>query len=53
MPTYNVGSFIPPGVPLMADKAQIDKAGAFRRMHERSRIVVLPNAWDVASARMF
>jgi 2-methylisocitrate lyase-like PEP mutase family enzyme len=37
----------------MADKMQIDKAGTFRRMHERSRILVLPNAWDVASARIF
>jgi 2-methylisocitrate lyase-like PEP mutase family enzyme len=29
------------------------KAEAFRRMHDRSRILVLPNAWDAASARIF
>ena len=32
---------------------QVEKANAFRRMHEGSRILVLPNAWDVASARVF
>jgi 2-methylisocitrate lyase-like PEP mutase family enzyme len=32
---------------------QNDKALAFRRLHDRSRILVLPNAWDVASARIF
>jgi 2-methylisocitrate lyase-like PEP mutase family enzyme len=31
---------------------QRDKANAFRKMHDRSRILVLPNAWDVASARI-
>jgi 2-methylisocitrate lyase-like PEP mutase family enzyme len=29
------------------------KAEAFRRMHDRSRILVLPNAWDAMSARIF
>src|SRR2546430_7628369 len=29
------------------------KALAFRAMHRGSRILVLPNAWDVASARIF
>jgi 2-methylisocitrate lyase-like PEP mutase family enzyme len=29
------------------------KAMAFREMHRGSRILVLPNAWDVASARIF
>lgn len=29
------------------------KAEAFRRMHNRSGILVLPNAWDGASARIF
>lgn len=30
---------------------QREKAAAFRRMHEERPILVLPNAWDVASAR--
>src|SRR5947199_10513173 len=34
-------------------QAQRDKAEAFRRMHDRTRILVLPNAWDAASARIF
>jgi len=29
------------------------KAEAFRGMHDRSRILVLPNAWDAMSARIF
>jgi 2-methylisocitrate lyase-like PEP mutase family enzyme len=33
--------------------AQREKAEEFRRMHDRSRILVLPNAWDAASARIF
>ncbi|HJU09396.1 MAG TPA: isocitrate lyase/phosphoenolpyruvate mutase family protein [Candidatus Binataceae bacterium] len=37
----------------MANQAQREKAEAFRRMHDRSRILVLPNAWDAASARIF
>jgi 2-methylisocitrate lyase-like PEP mutase family enzyme len=37
----------------MTSQAQIAKAEAFRRMHDRSRILVLPNAWDAASARIF
>jgi 2-methylisocitrate lyase-like PEP mutase family enzyme len=37
----------------MANQVQIGKAEAFRRMHDRSRILVLPNAWDAASARIF
>jgi len=32
---------------------QIEKADAFRRMHLEPRILVLPNAWDVASGRTF
>ncbi len=28
------------------------KAAAFRKLHDGSRILVLPNAWDVASARI-
>ncbi len=29
------------------------KAELFRALHDRTRILVLPNAWDVASARIF
>jgi 2-methylisocitrate lyase-like PEP mutase family enzyme len=29
------------------------KAQLFRKLHDRSSILVLPNAWDVASARLF
>jgi 2-methylisocitrate lyase-like PEP mutase family enzyme len=32
---------------------QQQKADAFRKLHDRSRILILPNAWDVASARIF
>jgi 2-methylisocitrate lyase-like PEP mutase family enzyme len=32
---------------------QIEKADAFRRMHLEPRLLVLPNAWDVASGRTF
>lgn len=32
---------------------QKSKAMAFRTMHRSGRILVLPNAWDVASARVF
>ena len=31
---------------------QAEKAEAFRRLH-RGKILILPNAWDVASARLF
>ena len=34
-------------------KNQAAKAEAFRRMHRGPRVLVLPNAWDVASARIF
>ena len=34
-------------------KTQREKAEAFRAMHDRSRILVLPNAWDAMSARIF
>ena len=36
----------------MANGEQVGKAQAFRKMHDRSRILVLPNAWDAASARL-
>jgi 2-methylisocitrate lyase-like PEP mutase family enzyme len=32
---------------------QSDKAEAFRRLHDRRDVLVLPNAWDVPSARIF
>lgn len=32
---------------------QVEKAEAFRRLHDRKEILVLPNAWDVPSARIF
>ncbi|MFI4969620.1 MAG: isocitrate lyase/phosphoenolpyruvate mutase family protein [Lysobacterales bacterium] len=31
----------------------IDQANAFRAMHDRTRVLVLPNAWDAGSARLF
>jgi len=34
-------------------EVQCQRAEAFRRMHDRSRILVLPNAWDAMSARIF
>lgn len=37
----------------MSERSQRDKAEAFRAMHDRSHILVLPNAWDAASARVF
>jgi 2-methylisocitrate lyase-like PEP mutase family enzyme len=37
----------------MDKTTQRQKAEAFRKMHDRSRILVLPNAWDAASAKIF
>lgn len=37
----------------MDRQSQIDKAHAFRGMHDRSSILLLPNAWDAGSARLF
>lgn len=34
-------------------KSQMAKADAFRILHRGAKILVLPNAWDVASARIF
>ena len=36
----------------MNQAIQIAKAEAFRKLHDGSRILILPNAWDVASARL-
>lgn len=33
--------------------AQCKKAQVFRQMHDRTRLLVLPNAWDAMSARIF
>ena len=37
----------------MDPATQRQKAEAFRKLHDRSKILVLPNAWDVASAKIF
>jgi len=37
----------------MTTDLQKSKANAFRAMHRGEKILVLPNAWDVASARVF
>ncbi len=34
-------------------KNQVEKAEDFRALHSRRKILVLPNAWDVPSARVF
>jgi 2-methylisocitrate lyase-like PEP mutase family enzyme len=33
--------------------SQADRAEAFRDLHDRKRVLILPNAWDVPSARVF
>lgn len=33
--------------------SQAEKAEEFRELHDRKRVLVLPNAWDVPSARVF
>ena len=40
-------------VTVMAYTTQKDKAVQFRSLHSGSPILVLPNAWDAASARIF
>ncbi len=37
----------------MEHQTQIARAQAFRRMHDRSKVLLLPNAWDAGSARLF
>ncbi|WP_254424482.1 isocitrate lyase/phosphoenolpyruvate mutase family protein [Rhodanobacter sp. C05] len=32
---------------------QNERAQAFRKMHDRSSILLPPNAWDAGSARLF
>lgn len=36
----------------MTRQTQIDQAQAFRRMHDRQKVLLLPNCWDAASARL-
>lgn len=37
----------------MERQTQIDRARAFRDMHDRRTVLLLPNAWDAGSARLF
>ena len=37
----------------MDKQTQTRMAESFRGMHERSRRLLLPNAWDAMSARLF
>ena len=37
----------------MDKEKQRSLANSFREMHHESKLLVLPNAWDVASARIF
>ncbi|CAM5577084.1 isocitrate lyase/PEP mutase family protein [Rhodanobacter lindaniclasticus] len=37
----------------MERQTQIELAQAFRRMHDRTRVLLLPNCWDALSARLF
>ena len=36
----------------MNQTIQIDKAETFRKLHDGPQVLILPNAWDVASARL-
>ena len=40
-------------LPKMNQPIQIAKAETFRKLHDGSKLLVLPNAWDVASARLY
>ncbi|HOW48605.1 MAG TPA: isocitrate lyase/phosphoenolpyruvate mutase family protein [Rubrivivax sp.] len=37
----------------MDRQAQVQQAERFRALHDRSRLLLLPNAWDAGSARVF
>lgn len=37
----------------MDKRVQIERAQRFRALHDRSRVLLLPNAWDAGSARVF
>jgi 2-methylisocitrate lyase-like PEP mutase family enzyme len=36
----------------IAVKSQAEKASAFRALHERNRAFIIPNPWDIGSAKM-
>src|SRR6266568_4539534 len=36
----------------MNQTIQVERAKAFRKLHDGSQVLILPNAWDVASARL-
>lgn len=38
---------------MMSQSAQVSKANSLRKLHHAPPILVLPNAWDVASAKIF
>lgn len=38
---------------MTTSQQQVAKAHAFRKMHDRSNVLLLPNAWDAGSARLF
>lgn len=37
----------------MDKQTQIERAARFRALHDRKRVMLLPNAWDAGSARVF
>lgn len=37
----------------MTQQTQLERTHAFRRMHDRQKILLLPNCWDAGSARLF
>ena len=37
----------------MERQTQVGRAQALRSLHDHKRIVLLPNAWDAGSARLF
>lgn len=37
----------------MDQQAQIERAAHFRTLHDRRQVLLLPNAWDAASACLF
>src|SRR5215831_15682641 len=38
---------------VMTDARQRERAEQFKRLHDRSKLLILPNVWDVVSARAF
>lgn len=41
-----------PGMRDMDRQAQLERVARFRALHDRRRVLLLPNAWDAGSARM-